>query len=137
MPGHQSDRWYGSATKPHTSSTGERRTRSVAYRSEELLAPEHALELGLPLVLAQHVDARVRRVARDLLDPEVAVGDGGDLRQVRDRDHLSPLGEPLEHPPDRVRGLPADAGVDLVEHERLPAGDRRDCKRDARQLAAG
>src|SRR5947209_9361065 len=137
MPGHQSDRWYGSATNDQTSSTGASRTRSAAYRGKELLAAEHPLELGPPLVLAQDVDPRVRGVAWDLLHAEVPVGDGGDLRQVRDGDHLGPLGEAPQHAADRVRGLPADPGVDLVEHERLAARHGRDRERDARELAAG
>src|SRR2546429_6986541 len=82
MPGHQSERWYGSATNDQTSSTGASRTRSAAYRGKELLAAEHPLELGLPFVLVQHVDPRVRRVARDLLHAEVAAGRGGGLRPV-------------------------------------------------------
>ena len=60
-----------------------------------------------------------------------------DLRQVRDRDHLRALGEPLEHVGDRVRGDAADAGVDLVEDHRLAARDGGDRERDARELAAG
>ena len=79
----------------------------------------------------------MRRVAGHLLDPEVPVGDARDLGQVRDRDHLRALREPLQGLRDRVRGLAADAGVDLVEDHRLPAGDRGDRERDARELAAG
>src|SRR5581483_9276887 len=37
MPGHQSDRWYGSATNDQTSSTGASRTRSAVYRGTALL----------------------------------------------------------------------------------------------------
>src|SRR5438309_9573862 len=125
MPGHQSERWYGSATNDQTSSTGASSTRSAAYRGKELLAAEHPLELGTPLVLAQHVDPGVRRVARDLLHAEVAVGDGGDLREVRDRDHLRALGEAAQHAADRVCSLSADAGVDLIEDECLSSGDGR------------
>ena len=54
------------------------------------------------------------------------IGKRGDLREVRDRHDLGPLGEAAERAPDRVRRLAADARVDLVEHERLSAGDRRD-----------
>ena len=57
---------------------------------EELGAAEHPLELVAALVVVEPLDPRVRRVARDLLDPEVAVGDARDLRQVRDRDDLRP-----------------------------------------------
>src|SRR5437868_10266082 len=117
IPGHQSDRWYGSARKRQTSSMGASRTRSATYRGKELLPAEHALDLGLALVVVEPVDARVRRIAGDLLDAEVTVGDGRDLRQVRDRDDLCAFGEAAQHAADGVRGLTADAGVDLVEHE--------------------
>ena len=67
----------------------------------------------------------------------MVVGHARDLRQVRDRQHLRPLGEPLQRVGDRVRRRAADAGVDLVEHHRQPAGHGRDRERDARELAAG
>src|SRR5258707_13155279 len=70
MPGHQSARLYGSARNAQTSSSGARRTRSAAYRGKELLAAEHPLELDLPLVGCELLDARVGPVARDLLRPE-------------------------------------------------------------------
>ena len=85
---------------------------------------------------ASWLDARVRRIARDLFDAEVAVGDACDLRQVRDRDHLRALGGSRERATDGVRGLAADARVDLVEDERVAAGDDRDRERDPRELAA-
>ena len=91
---------------------------------------------ALRSVVVELRDARVRRVARHLLDAEVAVGERRDLRQVRDRDHLRALGEPLQRPADGVRRLAADAGVDLVEDQRLAARDRGDRERDARELAA-
>ena len=72
----------------------------------------------------------------DLLDAEVAVGEARDLRQVRDRDDLRAAGEPAQRLADGVRGLAADAGVDLVEDHRLAAADGRDRERDPRQLAA-
>ena len=65
------------------------------------------------------------------------VGDARDLREVRDREHLRPLREALERGGDRMCGHAADARVDLVEHERLAAGHRRECERDPRELAAG
>src|SRR2546429_9587562 len=96
MPGHQSERWYGSATNDQTSSTGASRTRSAAYRGKELLAAEHPLELGLPFVLVQHVDPRVRRVARDLLHAEVAGGGRGRLPPGREPASTAP---PRRRPP--------------------------------------
>src|SRR5581483_10774059 len=137
MPGHQSDRWYGSARNRQTSSTDARRTRSAAYRGKELLSTQHALDLGLAFVLAEPVDTGVRRVARDLLDAEVPVCDGRDLRQVRDGDDLRALGQTPEHASDGIRRLPADAGVDLVEDECLAARDGGDRERDARELPTG
>ena len=72
----------------------------------------------------------------NLLDAEVTLRDARDLRQVRDRDHLGALAEAAQRLADRVRGLPADPGVDLVEDHRLPAADGCDRKRDPGQLAA-
>src|SRR5438876_1886077 len=103
---------------------------------EELLAAEHALELGLPLGLVELLDARVRRVAGRLLDAEVPVGERGDLREVRDRHDLRPLGEPLEEASYRVRGLAADPCVDLVKDERVSARDGGDGQGDPRELSA-
>src|SRR5579884_3077786 len=108
----------------------------AADGGEELAAAEHPLELRLPLLLAELLDARVRRLPRRLLDAEVAVGERRDLRQVRDRDHLRALGQPAEEPADGVRGLAADARVDLVEDERVAARDGGDRQRDPRQLAS-
>src|SRR6476659_7593815 len=51
------------------------RRASAADRREELAAAEHPLELGFPLRLVELLDARVRRVARRLLDAEVPVGE--------------------------------------------------------------
>ena len=56
---------------------------------------------------------------------------------MRDRQHLRALGEPLQRGRDGVRRDAADAGVDLVEDERLAARDRRQRKGDPRELAAG
>src|SRR5207253_10547829 len=102
-------------------------TGASADAREELLAAEHPLELALPLLVAELGDARVRRVTRNLLDPEMAVGERRDLRQVRDRDHLRAFGEALERPADRVCSLASDAAVDLVEDQRLAACDGSDC----------
>ena len=79
----------------------------------------------------------MRRIARDLVDAEVPFGDARDLRQVRDRDHLRRLGGPHERARDGVGRLAADARVELVEDERVAAGDDCDRERDPRELAAG
>src|SRR5581483_5414459 len=59
-------------------STPGRRARagvgSATYGGKKLLSAEHALELRLPLFLAELLDPCVCRVTRRLLDPEVAVG---------------------------------------------------------------
>src|SRR6266576_3327875 len=81
----------------------------ASHRLQELLATEHTADLLLPAVLVQLLDPRVRRIAGDLLDAEVAFRDGRDLRQVRDRDHLRPLREPAQRLAHCVRRLAADA----------------------------
>ena len=86
---------------------------------------------------AQMVDGRVRRVARHLLHAEMAVREARDLREVSDGDHLRALGQPLQRAADGMRGLAADACVDLVEDHRVAASDGGDRERDSRQLAAG
>jgi hypothetical protein len=54
-----------------------------------------------------------------------------------DRHDLSALREPLQCLGDTVRGLSSDTRVDLVEHHRLTARNRRDREGYARQLPAG
>ena len=49
---------------------------------------------------------------------DLRVGEGRHLRQVGDHEHLLRLGQRRQRPADRPRGRAADAGVDLVEHER-------------------
>src|ERR671935_3336945 len=86
------------------------------HGGQELLATEHTLKLLAPLDFPERRDPCVRRVAGDLFHPEVAFGAARDLGQMRDRENLSPSREPPERVPDRVRGVAADACVDLVEH---------------------
>ena len=57
-----------------------------------------------------------------LLDEEVRPARGRDLRQVRDAQHLVALPQRRQLLSDDGRDAPADAGVDLVEDERLRAG---------------
>ena len=109
---------------------------SLRERRDELGAARHALDLLAAKELVELFDPRVRRVARDLLDAEVVVGDARDLRQVRDREHLSALGEPLQRRGDGVRGHAADAGVDLVEDERLATSNSSERESDARELSS-
>ena len=54
---------------------------------------------------------------------DLGVGERRDLRQVGDDEHLGVgPGERGERPADRERRLAADAGVDLVEHQRARPG---------------
>src|SRR5512133_335687 len=103
---------------------------------EKLLAAKHALNFLPPLRLSERFDARVGRIARQLLHTEVTIGSARDLRQVSDRQHLGARCKPLQRLPDRMRRLTADPGVDLVEDDRLAAADRGDRERDAGKLAA-
>src|SRR5262252_2289436 len=109
---------------------------AAADRREEVTPAQHPLELLLPLGAVEGRDPRVRRVTGNLLDPEVAFGQPRDLREVSDRDHLRALGGTRERAPDGVRGLAADPRVELVEDQRVAAGDDGDRERDPRELAA-
>ena len=53
-----------------------------------------------------------------LLEPEVDVGQRGDLGQVGDAEDLAALAERPQPLADDARGVAADAGVDLVEDQR-------------------
>ena len=67
------------------------------------------------------------------------VGERRDLGQVRDADHLPAGAQPAQPLADRPRRLAADAGVDLVEHQRArPAGvgDAHQREHHARELPA-
>ena len=73
-------------------------------------------------------------------DEEMRAGLRGDLRRVRDGEHLHALGEPREPPADRLGDGAAGARVDLVEDERrrrAAIGERHlQRQQEARQLAA-
>ena len=64
----------------------------------------------------------------------------GDLRQVRDAEHLPALADPLQQPSDGFGDTAADAHVDLVEDQHGDAGHigERDLhgERETRELAA-
>src|SRR3954447_25220866 len=83
-------------------------TLGTADRGQELGAAEHPLELLVSLGHVQLGDARVSRVAGALVDAETPVGAAGDLRQVRDRDHLRRLRGFDKRLGNSVRGLAAD-----------------------------
>ena len=105
------------------------------------IGSEHAAELLHDRALLDPLDAGSGDLpAGGLLDPEVALRERGDLRQVGDAEHLALLAEAAQPFAHRARRLASDTGVDLVEHERGgSAGARHGEKRKhhARQLAAG
>ena len=108
----------------------------VGQDGQELLAAEHSLQLGATFAWIQRLDRGVSRVGRDLLDHEVARGSACNLGKVGDSEHLGTLAEALERVGDCVRCATPDTGVDLVEDERLAAGDRRQRERYTRELTA-
>src|SRR3712207_1319350 len=80
---------------------------------------EHAHDLPDHGAAAQEGHRRARRVRGGVLDDrEVAIGQGGDLREMRDAEDLATRRQRTQLLADRPRGLAADAGVDLVEDER-------------------
>ena len=57
--------------------------------------------------------------ANFLLDTELRGRMDGNLRQVRNAEHLETLGQRLQPGADHVRDAPPDSRVDLVEDQRL------------------
>src|ERR1039458_8956742 len=79
---------------------------------------EHSHQLAHDLIAAERGDRRNgRRDAAVLGDREMAGGQRRDLRQMGDTTPLPPAGEVPEVLAHRARGVTADSGVDLVEHE--------------------
>ena len=106
------------------------------------VAAEHLGELDDPALSVEVLDLGDRpAVALSLGDPVVGVGMRGDLRQMRDAQHLVATRESPQAPTDRIGAPTTDARVDLVEDEdRRGVGLRHDAldgEGDARQLAAG
>src|SRR5215472_494315 len=80
---------------------------------------QHPGQLAHPALVVQPGDtAADHRAVAGLLDDQVGVRERGHLRQVGDHDHLGAARQPGQPAPDLDRGLPAHAGVHLVEHER-------------------
>src|SRR5687767_7013219 len=104
------------------------------------LGAEHATQLGHHAVALERLDGRERGARLGgLLDPEVACGQGGDLREVGDAEHLPGVRERPQALADGASRLTAYARVDLVEHERARlarARDRHEREHHARELAA-
>src|SRR3954465_15250148 len=99
---------------------GREQLAGVRLRAVRVLhAAEHPGQLPDPALLVEGGDATHGHltVAR-LHHPEVTVGVGGDLREVRDDQNLRGPREPGQPPADAERRPPPDAGVHLVEDER-------------------
>ena len=80
---------------------------------------QHPGQLPQPAGLVEHHHpAAGDRAVVGLRDHQVLVGERGHLRQVGDDDHLGAAGQRGQPAPDLDRRLAADAGVDLVEHQR-------------------
>ena len=89
-------------------------------------AAEHPRQLVDARRVVEPGDRGLRAAALDaLLDLEVRVGVRGNLRQVRDAQHLKRRAERAQLPADDVGDAPADAGVDLVEDQAGRGGARR------------
>src|SRR6185369_5167333 len=74
-----------------------------------------------------------------LLEPEVDVGERGDLRQVGDAEDLAAGAERPQPLADDAGGVAADAGVDLVEDQgagRAGAAEVAERQHHPRELAA-
>ena len=85
---------------------------------------QHAHDLRDQLLTLDRLDCGDGRPLADpLYDPEVALGQRGDLRQVRDAHDLAGGGEVAQTLADGASRGTAHAGVDLVEHQspRSPA----------------
>ena len=105
------------------------------------LPSHHTGDFRLAGLLVEAFDAGHRPpVGRPLGHPVVLVAERGDLRQVGDAEHLAAGREGVQPGADDVRHRPADAGVDLVEDQRLARdvgrGQRLHRQHHPRQLAA-
>src|SRR5882724_8885006 len=115
--------------------------RVPARRVGDPLARDHARDFLDARVAGQHLraDARAAR-AHALPHPHVVRRAGGDRRQMRDAEHLAPLGGPGELLGDDCRDAPADSRVDLVEDHRGHAigarQNRLEREHGSRELAA-
>ena len=76
-----------------------------------VVATEHAGQFAHPRFVVDGLHRAEGLGPRALLaDLQVVVGTGSDLGQVRDRQHLAVLSQPLQQPSDRVGDGAADAG---------------------------
>ena len=106
------------------------------------LAAQHAGQFGDALFRGQEGDLGDGASRLHLLGGDVVRGGGrGDLRQVRDAEHLPLLRDLLHLLADGIGGLAADIGIHLVEHQHgdLVLGREHGLERQhhARQFARG
>src|SRR3954453_11250514 len=91
------------------------------------VGPEHPAQLLDDFCAFELGDGRAGEViGTRLLDAEVSLGERRDLRQVRDAEHLTAAPERAQLLAHGASGVTANAGVDLVEHERARAATGRD-----------
>src|SRR6185295_13722438 len=93
-------------------------TRRGPKAIADCLAAEHPRDFVDAAGLVEAADRRPRPSAiHTLVDCEVRIGVGGDLRQVRDAEDLERGAERTQLAADDVGDAAADAGVDLVEDQ--------------------
>src|SRR3954449_3289085 len=120
---------YGQAMRARKGGLLRGRQEFLSVLSSAIVAvlrAEHPHELGDEVVAGQCLDRGARDLsACRLRNPEVAARERCDLRQVGDADDLAALSQRAQALADRSGGRAADAGVDLVEHERRTTGRAR------------
>ena len=107
----------------------------------DLRAGDHAGDFGDPFLVADAEHARVGALAvAALFDDEVGVGEGGDLREVRDAEDLAMACDVGDGVADLLGDGAAHAGVDLVEDVEARGAvlgeDALQGEKGARELAA-
>jgi len=103
---------------------------------------QHADKLPHSVVSFDHLDTRGGYCPISPLGHDhMLVGEGRDLWQVGDHDHLSLSRKPREPPPHFDGNLAADPGINLVKHKRgysmTVSQNDFDRQHDAGQLATG
>src|SRR5688500_6721687 len=93
-------------------------TSGGSQRLSNRLPAQHSCELVDAIFTVEPPHASAGPVSlHSFFDLEVGVGAGGDLRQVRDAQHLKRHAQRLELAADYVRDASPDSGVDLVEDQ--------------------
>ena len=106
----------------------------------DLLSAGHPSDLVHPRVALHALDHGSSAAAADLLvNPEMHIREGRDLRQVRDAQHLVVSRQPGQRAPDPIGGAATDTRVHLIEDQhhpaRIPAQRAANRKLHARELA--